>query len=174
MRKPSCLISCTQPGPDGTRSAGDGRQGRMKREGEARNAMPAVVSSARARVELVQGVQHAHSIDRWDDAAGLQPLERPPISQGDLRGRRQTLARCQDHPAQRCPHHREDLTGGAPQKRGATQGKVAPSRDQKSSRGDSFPTANHSRPILSQIWVFRRLGRLPAQEPDAIAASAAS
>jgi hypothetical protein len=24
MRKPSCLISCTQPGPDGIRSAGDG------------------------------------------------------------------------------------------------------------------------------------------------------
>src|SRR5438045_840775 len=27
MRKPSCLISWTQPGPDGGRSAGDGRQG---------------------------------------------------------------------------------------------------------------------------------------------------
>jgi len=27
MRKPSCLISCSQPGPDGGRSAGDGKQG---------------------------------------------------------------------------------------------------------------------------------------------------
>src|SRR5262245_57071787 len=31
MRKPSCLISCTQPAPDGGRSARDGRQGGMKR-----------------------------------------------------------------------------------------------------------------------------------------------
>jgi hypothetical protein len=56
------------------------------------------------------------------------------------------------------------------QKRGATQGKVAPSRDQKRSRGDSFPTANHPRPILSQIWVFRRLG----PTTDASPAEAAS
>jgi hypothetical protein len=32
-RYPSCLISCTQSGPLGGRSAGDGRQGSMKPEG---------------------------------------------------------------------------------------------------------------------------------------------
>jgi hypothetical protein len=32
MRKPSCLISCTQPGPEGGRSARDGRQGSMNPE----------------------------------------------------------------------------------------------------------------------------------------------
>jgi hypothetical protein len=30
MRKPSCLISCSQPGPEGGFSAGDGRQGAIR------------------------------------------------------------------------------------------------------------------------------------------------
>jgi hypothetical protein len=30
MRKPSCLISCSQSGPDGGALAGDGRHGSMK------------------------------------------------------------------------------------------------------------------------------------------------
>ena len=36
IRKPSCLISCTQFGPHGGRSAGEGRQGSMKPDGTRR------------------------------------------------------------------------------------------------------------------------------------------
>ena len=106
-------------------------------------------------------MHHAHSIDRWDDATGSNLYEHLAgvndlLLARDLRGCGQTLAGCQDHAAPRRPHHREDVAGGrliryASKKKGA-KGRWPEKRDHKEvERGFLPPTANHSRPNLSQI-----------------------
>jgi hypothetical protein len=58
---------------------------------------------------------HAHSIDRWDDATGSNLYEHL-VGVNDLllafRSRRQTVARRENHAAQRQEDHREDVAGG--------------------------------------------------------------
>jgi hypothetical protein len=54
MRKPSCLISCNQPGPEGGAFAGDGRQGSIfpSLEGvRPRNHMGDLIGNRALRVE---------------------------------------------------------------------------------------------------------------------------
>jgi len=50
---------------------------------------------------------HPHTIDRWDDATGENPIEQ--IAAGDLSGGGEPLAKGQDHAAQPRPVYLNEL-----------------------------------------------------------------